>query len=172
MARRPPHSSSSDRTPSQEHPRRTMKSFTILSLAACLPLGSVKSFQIAPRPTVGVTKKIAAITHAAAAVRPRSSAPSSSSLSLSLEEIQQQFTEITESFAQAKKRQDEAREKADLIREEKSGVVSETDMAIDRLKRDLRYIIHSNFPYFSLTLRILLLITVLCVSSKNMTVKK
>lgn len=137
MARRPPHSSSSDRTPSQEHPRRTMKSFTILSLAACLPLGSVKSFQIAPRPTVGVTKKIAAITHAAAAVRPRSSAPSSSSLSLSLEEIQQQFTEITESFAQAKKRQDEAREKADLIREEKSGVVSETDMAIDRLKRDL-----------------------------------
>mmetsp|Transcript_20926 Transcript_20926/g.38386 ORF Transcript_20926/g.38386 Transcript_20926/m.38386 type:complete len:546 (-) Transcript_20926:364-2001(-) len=114
-----------------------MKPFTILSLAACLPLGSVESFQIAPPRTVGVTKKIGAITHAAAAVRPRSSASSSSSLSLSLEEIQQQFTEITESFAQAKKRQDEAREKADLIREERSGVVSETEMAIDRLKRDL-----------------------------------
>jgi len=120
-----------------------MKSVAILSLAASLRLGSVRSFQIPPPSRIVSIKKSGAATTAEAKPKPRSSTTSPlfaifflDDPQAALEEIKRQYAEITESLDQAKKREDEAQENADLLREERAGVDSETEMVISRLKRD------------------------------------
>mmetsp|Transcript_9422 Transcript_9422/g.20382 ORF Transcript_9422/g.20382 Transcript_9422/m.20382 type:complete len:553 (+) Transcript_9422:97-1755(+) len=121
-----------------------MKPLNVVSLAVCLPLGGVNSFQIPPPPTASIAKHSYGAAAATGIAKPRSlvsplfsTDTATADKEAELKEIEQQVKEVTEALEKAKKRQAEAQENADAVREERAAVVSETETEIARLKRVL-----------------------------------